>query len=332
MKKIKLLILLTFIPLLILSENIDIDNVIQYFENKIDKNLVIALENITYKDIKLSSDFSVYITNIISNQIRNSKNFKEFSKKDLEKILEQQELNSSDLFNDKDKTKLGELKSVQAILTGEYIKAGDNILLFLRLVSIKTGTTIESGTFLVPKSKIPEGIEILPSNYNVVKSNYLKDSNVYKGELSIKVWTQKGEGGFYKKGEYLKVFLKSNKNCYVRLFHVDVYGKKKLIFPNQFYPKDKKILGDKVYVIPDETMEFEFELGPPYGTEQIIALASTLPFNDDIKPFAELDYNIPQLLSKTFGTIETETDKGLTVKEVSQEFAYAQVFYTIVKD
>ncbi|MEK7449798.1 MAG: DUF4384 domain-containing protein, partial [Planctomycetota bacterium] len=77
---------------------------------------------------------------------------------------------------------------------------------------------------------------------------------------------------------------RADKDCYAYLYHMDAAGQVKLLFPNSFNP-DNKIKANQVYTIPDETMNFDLKISPPFGAEMVKALASFQPLkNLDIKP------------------------------------------------
>jgi hypothetical protein len=277
----------------------------------------IAVGNITYQETKLGSAFSVYLQGELSKQLEKSSAFEEFSRKDLEAILKEQELSQSDLFDEKTAIKLGALKSVQGMIAGEYIEAGQEIIINLRLLSLTTGKIVSTAQCRLSKTDIPFGIDVLPSNFDQIQSDTVQLPAT--GSLKIKVWVSKGEGGVYKDGEKLYIFFKANKDCYVRLYHIDVNGVKQSIYPNQFVSEKMQVKANKTYVFPDQSMNFDFTLGAPYGSEQIFAIAQTQPFTDKLTE--------GELSGKT-GDVLT---KGLVVGAKKNEVANGKVIYTIVK-
>jgi len=99
--------------------------------------------------------------------------------------------------------------------------------------------------------------------------------------LSIQVWTEKST---YRVGDKLVVHFKSNKDCYLYLYHQSVGGDIQLIFPNRFHP-DNAITANRHYRIPDQSSGFDFNVTPPFGLERIKALATISP--DQIKKWNE---------------------------------------------
>lgn len=89
--------------------------------------------------------------------------------------------------------------------------------------------------------------------------------------LSIQVWTDKNT---YHVGDKLIVHFKSNKDCYLYLYHQSADGETSLIFPNDLH-SDNHIIAGRHYSIPDENYSFDFTVFPPLGLERIKVLATT---------------------------------------------------------
>jgi serine/threonine protein kinase len=107
--------------------------------------------------------------------------------------------------------------------------------------------------------------------------------NQEEEKLTVKVWTNKKAGEVYKKGEIIKFYFKANKDSYLYLYHMDAAGKVKMLFPNGF-SKENRLKANQVYTIPDAAMNFNIEVTPPFGTEQVKVVASLQPMKDmDIK-------------------------------------------------
>ncbi len=115
----------------------------------------------------------------------------------------------------------------------------------------------------------------------------------------------------YQNGEDLTVHVFVNRDAYVKVYHVDVNGKTQLIFPNQFYRKNR-IQGGTIVTNPDESYPFKFRLGPPYGTEYIKVVASEHQFSDIEDPFTNLPGNARDVLSRGL-VVEGPIEKGLFV-------------------
>ena len=112
---------------------------------------------------------------------------------------------------------------------------------------------------------------------NLAAANTLRDKirNYSTGSrnFNIAVWLDKGRRA-WRKGEKLVFHFKSDRDCYLNLIHFDSAGNVQLLFPNQWH-RDASIEGGRVYTIPDENMNFDLEVGEPFGTDIVLAIAAT---------------------------------------------------------
>jgi hypothetical protein len=287
------------------------------------KPLVISFDTFTYADKMIGSDFSRYLESQLAAAFQKTPQFKLFARHELEKILEAQELNISDLTSDKDIPKIGVLENVQGLLSGRFYDAEKNIQVFLDLTDIETGTYYGNTILYLSKKDIPKSISLLPDNYNNALNVLEQLKNINESgdtQLKIMAWCKRGDGGTYVKGEDLVVHFYSNMDCYIKIYHINVDGDLKLIFPNQFHINNE-IKKETVYSIPDESYGFSFELTEPFGTEFIKVMASTEQFKDIEESFTSLGSSSSNMLSR-----------GLTLKQKKGKLSEIIFSYTILED
>ncbi len=118
---------------------------------------------------------------------------------------------------------------------------------------------------VIPDEKAIEGI---------MKTAKLEDDP--SAPLSVNLWTDKKD---YRQGERMKIYLKGNKPFYARVLHRDAKGALVQLFPNP-YRKDNYFNGGVTYEIPSGGDQFELEISPPFGEEDIVLFASTTPLGD----------------------------------------------------
>ncbi|MFH1368339.1 MAG: DUF4384 domain-containing protein [Elusimicrobiota bacterium] len=94
----------------------------------------------------------------------------------------------------------------------------------------------------------------------------------------MKLWQDKPEGIGYKENENIIFRFKSDFNCYVYIFHMDVAGDVRMLFPN-YWEKDNKIVQNQENMIPNEKMNFNVKVVPPFGSEVAIAVAVREPIS-----------------------------------------------------
>lgn len=94
--------------------------------------------------------------------------------------------------------------------------------------------------------------------------------------LKIQIWTDKKS---YRQGEKIRVYIKGNKPFYARVTYKDAREKIVQLLPNP-YRAENYFNGGPVYEIPSGKDNFELEVGPPFGKEEVIVYASTSILGD----------------------------------------------------
>lgn len=93
-----------------------------------------------------------------------------------------------------------------------------------------------------------------------------------QGLLSIRAWTDKPS---YRSGEKMTITLTGNKPFYARVVYHDAGGGLVQLLPNP--NRTDNYFPPGTYVIPANDDTFELEIGPPFGSEEIVVYASTTP-------------------------------------------------------
>ncbi|ODS32047.1 MAG: serine/threonine protein kinase [Candidatus Scalindua rubra] len=108
--------------------------------------------------------------------------------------------------------------------------------------------------------------------------------------FTIKVWVDLGTGSQtrdikvvrkekgYKMGDHVTIKFTSTKDCYLTLFNLGTSRAITRIFPNELH-RENFIQADRVYRIPDDDHEFDYELTGPPGVERLKAFASLESLN-----------------------------------------------------
>lgn len=285
------------------------------------KPVIVAVAKVCYEDTDSSSEFGEYLTKKINEIISNNAEYYTLISRDLfQKQLQEKKLSLDDCLVGKNggspiisklqglifvhyylnKNVVAEAKLSQSfpgdllpkLLETERQKKGDEdyVELKVELQEIGTGKT-KSHLIELPKSMFPAGIKYVPENIDIVNqaTDFFKNY-VSAKEFKIGVWPDKGEGSVYKQGETVKFHFKTNKNCYVYLYHMDTSGEVRMLFPNKFHSKNY-VEADKTYSIPDDTMNFDFQIDPPFGTEMLKAVASLQPISELVAANVSLKNN-----------------------------------------
>lgn len=196
-----------------------------------------------------------------------------------------------------------------ALLLGRYFLEGSQVRVRLELTDLGSGTLIGAGDWFISAAEVPPYASVKPALADSQRAAELARLGVSNdGGLQISLSTDRGSGAAYRNGEDMTVMVTVNKNAYVRLYHVDSAGMMQLIWPNRFSGNDGRISSGQPVQIPAAGDPFRFHLQPPYGTEFIKAVASTLPFTQSQSDFSNLGTNYR--VAATRGLAVTGTGPG----------------------
>lgn len=174
---------------------------------------------------------------------------------------------------------------------GSYEVVEGKVLLDVKIFSEVFSRLMADFPLSMELEEVPRGLEFYPPNRDVVADVSSELSDLYSGDDDFKIFvsTNRGEGGVFAEGEYLKLYLLSSRDCYLKIYHIDVHGRTVLIFPNR-YEKNNFLPGREVLEFPGARSPFQFRIVPPYGTEMIKVVASTRQFSSLEEDFADLGY------------------------------------------
>jgi hypothetical protein len=96
-----------------------------------------------------------------------------------------------------------------------------------------------------------------------------------QSELTAQTWPNK-ENRTYFDGDAMTISLYASRDCWFKVYHIDVNNQMQLIYPSQT-DRNNTLRANTVRVIPDNTV---FKLGAPYGEETILAVFSGIPFEN----------------------------------------------------
>jgi len=190
---------------------------------------------------------------------------------------------------DRKKSRNGNVQTAAYRIFGTYRVAVDGIELAVDLYSAVFSRLMADFSLQLPLEKVPRGISLYPSNLQVLTDVSSEVGSLYEGSDDFQVFisTNRGEGSIFQEGEYLKLYLLASRDCFLKLYHIDVYGKTTLIFPNR-YEKNNFLPGGDLLAFPSGRSPFQFRLVPPTGTEMIKAVASTKQFSSLEEDFSDL--------------------------------------------
>lgn len=243
------------------------------------RNESVRLANISYKDTKMGSEFSRKFSSVFEQKLISTGGYNITT----EAIVPGAE-GSRNKF----------------IITGTYWDEGENIkvIAIMRNSELKAVASAEA---YIPQAWFKSNnILFVPENFKEAYSNmkaFTKDE-VKGGDLIVEVWTNKGnENIIYTKGDKMKLFVRANKECYLRFVYYLADGSKALLLDNYYISSDKV---NMVYELP-----YEFECSEPFGIETLQLNAQTDQFQSlSVKKQDGYDFiqdNLAEVLVKTRG-------------------------------
>ena len=293
---------------------------VQYFSTKAGDIRVLGLGNFHYADKKIGSQFSQYLDEKVSKALHEG-NFEIFEKDKLEQIMEALRLSLSGLTDPDTMLDPGKLKGLQGLVSGRFLADGEKLIIFLELTDLETGTQLAKYELEAARNSIPASVSILPENYNdaVAVMEELKEVfNADNKDFVVRMWNPRGDGAIFRDGEEYVINFFSNRDCFIKIYHIDVNNTATLVFPNQFYANNF-IKAGSLYQIPDAKYPFRFKLKEPFGTEIVKCIASTVQFDD-------IEQSFTPLTQKE----ETFRVRGWATVPVAEQITEAIMSYTII--
>ena len=279
------------------------------------QNMRVVVEDVYLEDSRVLTPFGSYLKRTIKALASENKIF-------------------TPVQNDKDYSEIENKSFVYAVKTAfdatllcRYYPEGRAVHIYFTLNKSDSPEILAAYDFFVDKKLIPKNFSLIPDNFNEYKS-YQKKPTFKNNDFIVKMWTKRGMNAIYKDGEKLVLNIRSEKDCYIKLYHIDVNGNIQLIFPNPF-ELNNKIEAGKIYQFPSEKMNFEFQLGKPYGIESIHLIAQEKQF-DDLKKLDFSDGFVDIGNIKSIGLQGTLT-RGLKIKSKNNKIAETSYIYNIVK-
>ena len=160
------------------------------------------------------------------------------------------------------------------LISGTYWEEGNSIRVVCIIRNIETGKPIASSEVKLSTEKLAQAnLQTKPENFQDAYANMrvFSKGEIEGGDLNIEIWTNKGsENLIFTEGEHMKLSVRANKECYLRVIYHLADGQKVLLLDNYYISTDKV---NKVYELP-----YEFECAEPFGVETLQLNAQELAF------------------------------------------------------
>ena len=215
-----------------------------------------------YQDTRLSSRFARYFKQLLEGKLENS-------------IQPHREFQAKSVNYEKD---MAVSADADYIITGSYWEKEDNIQILAFCRSVQTGEIRASANVEFKRGMLKSSLNLKPDNFEKIMSQQLafEQEVIDSGQLKLEVWTDRGQNALlYSQGELMKIYLRTNRPCYVRLLYILANGQKTLLVDNL------QINLESVNrpLLVNDLLEIDFECTSPFGAEMIIGVARNYPFD-----------------------------------------------------
>jgi len=227
----------------------------------------VLLTPLTYQDTKMSSPFARYLLAALETQIGQMVKWNAVS----------QTSSSRGGFRPRSAQIMRDLAKdagAKSLLSGTYWENGDEIKLLTTLRDVGTGKVKAGAEVRFDRTVlVSANLNFKPQNYKnaLIEQKAFAVDEVVSGALQVEMWTNKGsENLLYTEGETMKVFVRVNREAYIRLLYILADGPRTLLYDNYYIDQSKV---NRAVEIPEE-----FECDDPFGAELLIVEARTEAF------------------------------------------------------
>ena len=137
---------------------------------------------------------------------------------------------------------------------------------------------VETKTVSLPLEEARRHGALRPPNHEAAKSSQLALADE-RQEFQLELWVDRGVGGTYELGDTLSIFVRPERDCFVKIVHVASDGSMQVVFPNTF-DANNRLTASSVHVIGGPDYAFQLTVSEPSGEEALFAYASTRQFAD----------------------------------------------------
>jgi TolB-like protein len=270
-KKFLSFCLVLFFPFVLFCQNIvSLDEALKdtanFFMAGISKGQNIAIVGCEEAE---TENLKNYITEKLWDHFQRNGNFIIIDRQNLKRIGGELKYHAGGYVSDESAQRIGRILGAQIIISGRIGKAGDIYRLVMYASEVERGIGRQRVSSVRIDSRL---LNLLDTRYEL-KQRVMEP---YEGKNNRITLTVKAAGSddVYHDGEFLSLRVYANRDCYLKISHVDKDNMVQVIYP--LVEKDTAFIrGGETRIIPDNT---RFFLEYPYGVEYILVAAYDRPF------------------------------------------------------
>ena len=164
------------------------------------------------------------------------------------------------------------------IITGSYWEETERLRVLAQCRELKSGTVVASTSVEFASDLLPAAMPLKPENFQSAMAQQMAFAQqiIDSDQFQLEVWTDRGQDALlYGQGELMKIYLRSNRPCYVRLIYILADGQKTLLLDN--LPINAESVNRSLSV--NELKDLDFECAAPFGAEMLVAVGRTDQFD-----------------------------------------------------
>ena len=164
------------------------------------------------------------------------------------------------------------------IITGSYWEETERLRVLAQCRELKSGTVVASTSVEFASDLLPAAMQLKPENFQSAMAQQMAFAQqiIDSDQFQLEVWTDRGQDALlYGQGELMKIYLRSNRPCYVRLIYILADGQKTLLLDN--LPINAESVNRSLSV--NELKDLDFECAAPFGAEMLVAVGRTDQFD-----------------------------------------------------
>ena len=278
--------------------------------------LKLVVRGFTYDQdgMEATSTFSEYLAEKVEALLKKSKQFSVLPRSEVKDIVHSRDWKVEEASPALPEN-LGAVAGANAILIGKFEDFNTKIKISALLRDVQSREIISDASVLIPKEAVPPAIAVFSENYGEVSFADLVDEpedtlDMMFEDINLEVFVDHSVDNQYKVGESMKIYIKADKDCYIRILYRDTQGEDLMLFPRRETDNDF-IKANQTYVIPPDN-SYKIVAVEPYGTECLKVFASTRPFGN----FQSVN-------------VETIRERGMRIEENQNPPAYGEKSVTI---
>ncbi len=234
------------------------------------------------------------------------------------------------ILSDEERRRVAKQLGTRFLVTGSYIEREGRVTLSGRLVDLATGQVARDGSasLIGPQGNLLSlsgqlanrlhinltglRLQAAPEANRTPEERLLLLESLDPAALlggsgdptGLTVSLDRGVDPTYRTGDTLALHVKSDRDCYLTVYAVDVRGRVTLLFPNGFQ-SDNRLRAGRRYVIPEATAVWALGVAGDPGVESIQAIASAEPLElctpstFASNPFPALSDNATEFVAKS---------------------------------